>query len=161
MANQTTESSDQVVKDQTEIGDGRAVQVEVTTKVVKSSNELAEDRTDLATGRTLMAMDRSLMAWIRTSLSMISFGFTIYKVLQGFQESGEVIAHGYSPRTVGLFLTGLGTVAMVAGTVEYFQRLGMLRAYHTVKTWRASLVMAVIMSVVGLFVFVSIITKLL
>jgi putative membrane protein len=128
---------------------------------VKSSNELAEDRTDLATGRTLMAMDRSLMAWIRTSLSMISFGFTIYKVLQGLQESGEVLAHGYSPRTVGLFLTGLGTVAMVAGTVEYFERLKLLREYHAVKTWRASLVMAVIMSVVGLFVFVSIVAKLL
>ena len=161
MATQTPESPEHVTKEQTDLGDGRAVQVKVTTKVVKSSNELAEDRTDLATARTLMAMDRSLMAWIRTSLSMISFGFTIYKVLQGFQESGDVIPHGYSPRTVGLFLTGLGTVAMVAGTVEYFERLKILREYHTVKTWRASLVMAVIMSVVGLLVFVSIIAKLL
>jgi putative membrane protein len=133
----------------------------MTTKRAKTSNELAEDRTDLATGRTLMAMDRSLMAWIRTSLSMISFGFTIYKVLQGFQESGELLAHGYSPRTVGLFLTGLGTVAMVAGTIEYFERLKLLREYHAVKTWRASLVMAIIMSVVGLFVFLSIVAKLL
>ncbi len=161
MDNQTTESSSQVVKDQTDIGDGRAVQVEVTTKVVKSSNELAEDRTDLATARTLMAMDRSLMAWIRTSLSMISFGFTIYKILEGFQKSGNVIAHGLSPRTVGLFLVGLGTVAMIAGTIEYFERLKILRQFHTVKTWRASLVMAVIMSAVGLFVFLSIVTKLL
>lgn len=161
MATQTPESPEQVTKEQTDLGDGRAVQVKVTTKVVKSSNELAEDRTDLATGRTLMAMDRSLMAWIRTSLSMISFGFTIYKILEGFQKSGNVIAHGLSPRTVGLFLVGLGTVAMVAGTVEYFERLKILREYHTVKTWRASLVMAVIMSVVGLFVFVSIIAKLL
>jgi len=133
----------------------------VTTQHAKSATDLAEDRTDLASERTLMAMDRSLMAWIRTALSMISFGFTIYKVLQGFQESGDVISHGYSPRTVGLFLTGLGTVAMVAGTVEYFERLKMLREYHTVKTWRASLVMAVIMSVSGLLVFLSIVTKLL
>ncbi|MDP3584747.1 MAG: DUF202 domain-containing protein [Thiobacillus sp.] len=161
MGTQTPESPEQVTKEQTDLGDGHAVQVKVTTKVVKSSSELAADRTDLATGRTLMAMDRSLMAWIRTSLSMISFGFTIYKVLQGFQESGDVIPHGYSPRTVGLFLTGLGTVAMVAGTVEYFERLKILREYHTVKTWRASLVMAVIMSAVGLLVFLSIIAKLL
>jgi putative membrane protein len=133
----------------------------VTTQHTKSSTELAEDRTDLATARTLMAMDRSLMAWIRTSLSMISFGFTIYKVLEGFQKGGETLAHDYSPRTVGLFLTGLGTIAMVAGTVEYFQRLKLLREYHPVKTWRASLVMAMIMSVAGLFVFLSIIAKLL
>jgi len=129
------------------------------TQHAKTANELAEDRTDLATARTLMAMDRSLMAWIRTSLSMISFGFTIYKILQGFQESGNVIPHGYSPRAVGLFLTGLGTVAMVAGTIEYFERLKILREYHAVKTWRASLVMAVIMSIVGLFVFVSIVVR--
>ena len=133
----------------------------MTTKHAKNSNELAEDRTDLATGRTLMAMDRSLMAWIRTALSMISFGFTIYKVLEGFQESGAGIAHDYSPRAVGLFLTGLGTAAMVAGTVEYFERLKLLRKYHTIKTWRASLVMAMIMSVTGLFVFLSIVAKLL
>jgi len=133
----------------------------MTDQPKKTSNELAEDRTDLATARTLMAMDRSLMAWIRTSLSMISFGFTIYKILQSLQESGNAIPHGYSPRNVGLFLTGLGTVAMVAGTIEYFERLKLLREYHAVKTWRASLVMSMIMSVVGLFVFMSIIAKLL
>ena len=39
---------------------------------------------ELATLRTMLAADRTLMAWIRTSLSLESFGFTIYKVLQGF-----------------------------------------------------------------------------
>ena len=131
----------------------------MTTQQPKTSNELAQDRTDLATGRTLMAMDRSLMAWIRTSLSMISFGFTIYKILQGFQESGGVAAHGYSPRAVGLFLTGLGTVAMVAGTIEYWQRIGELREITPIKTWRPSLVMALIMSVTGTFVFLSIVFR--
>jgi putative membrane protein len=80
---------------------------------------LAADRTDLATGRTVMAVDRSLMAWIRTALSMISFGFTIYKILDGLQQSGGSLAHDYNPRTIGLFLTGLGTASMVAGTIEY------------------------------------------
>jgi putative membrane protein len=133
----------------------------MTTQETKTSSELAEDRTDLATGRTLMAMDRSLMAWIRTALSMISFGFTIYKVLEGFQKSGGVLAQDYSPQTVGLFLTGLGTVSMVAGTIEYWQRIKMLREYHALKTWRPSLVMALIMSATGLFFFLSIVTHLL
>jgi putative membrane protein len=123
----------------------------------KSSTELAEDRTSLATKRTLMAMDRSLMAWIRTSLSMISFGFTIYKVLEGFQQSGANMPHDYNPRAVGLFLTGLGTAAIVAGTIEYWQRLGELRAIHPIKTWRPSFVMALIMSVTGSLVFLSIV----
>ena len=36
----------------------------------------------LAIDRTRLAAERSLMAWIRTALSMIAFGFTIYKFLQ-------------------------------------------------------------------------------
>jgi putative membrane protein len=47
--------------------------------VVKSANDLAAERTDLAVDRTVMAAGRTLMAWVRTALSMISFGFTIYK----------------------------------------------------------------------------------
>lgn len=133
----------------------------MTTQQPKTSNELAEDRTDLATGRTVMAVDRSLMAWIRTALSMISFGFTIYKVLEGFQKTGDAVAHDYSPRNIGLFLTGLGTLAMVAGTIEYWQRIKMVSEYHAVKMWRPAFVMALIMSLTGLFMFISIITKLL
>lgn len=133
----------------------------MTNRAEKSSNELAQDRTDLATGRTLMAADRSLMAWIRTALSMISFGFTIYKLLQSFQQSGGELARDNAPVTIGLFLTGLGTVAMVAGTVEYLQRLKQIRNYHPVKTLRAPLIMALIMSLFGLFFFLSIIVQLL
>jgi putative membrane protein len=35
----------------------------------------------LALDRTRMAAERTLMAWVRTALSMIGFGFTIYKFL--------------------------------------------------------------------------------
>jgi len=126
----------------------------------KSSNELAEIRTDLAATRTLMGADRTLMAWVRTSLSMDSFGFTIYKVLQGFQEAGKSLPQGYTPQSIGLFLTGLGTVAMVMGTVEYW---GTLREVHQLQDFRLArpaLIMAVLMSVLGVFLFVSIITEL-
>jgi putative membrane protein len=125
----------------------------------KSANELAEDRTHFATDRTMMAADRSLMAWIRTSLSMISFGFTIYKLLQSFQESGIDMARGSSPRTMGLFLTGLGTLAMVMGTIEYWLRLKELRQFKAYKTFRPSFVFAMVMSVTGLFLFIGIIAK--
>jgi putative membrane protein len=121
---------------------------------------MAADRTDMATQRTLMAMDRSLMAWTRTALSMISFGFTIYKILEGVQKTGANLPHDYTPQTIGLFLTGMGTVSMVAGTIEYWQRLKMLREFHPIKTWRASFIMALIMSVTGLSFFIIIIARL-
>jgi hypothetical protein len=49
---------------------------------------------------------------------------------------------------------------MVMGTIEYWQRIKMLREYHAIKTWRPVFIMAMIMSVTGLLVFVSIIAKL-
>jgi putative membrane protein len=114
----------------------------------------------MAFGRTVMAADRSLMAWIRTGLSMISFGFTIYKVLDGFKGSAAAqLTH--SPRTVGLLLTGLGTMAVVMGTIEYFQRRREVLPHYPVKLWRPSFTMAVIMSVIGLALFFGITTKLL
>jgi putative membrane protein len=124
-----------------------------------SSNELAELRTDLATSRNLMAADRTLMAWVRTSLSLDSFGFTIYKLLKAFQQAGGELRQEHTPRNIGLFLTGLGTVAMLMGTVEYWETLKELHEKKDFRLTRPSLIMALIMSVMGVFLFVSIITK--
>jgi putative membrane protein len=127
----------------------------------RSASQLAEDRTDLATTRTLMATDRTLMAWIRTALSMISFGFTIYKVLEGFTEAGVHLAHPHSPRSVGLFLTGMGTVSMVLGTIEYWRIIVGLREYQPVSIWRPTFFVALVMACSGSFVFLSIVIRLL
>jgi len=127
----------------------------------KTSNALSEERTGLSTDRTLMAADRSLMAWIRTSLSMISFGFTIYKLLQGFAASGTHLDHVGSPRVMGLFLTGLGTLAMIFGTIEYWVRLQDLRRHRPFGLWRPSLIISLLMSLIGLFMFVAIIFQVL
>ncbi len=81
----------------------------------KSSNELAQDRTDLAVQRTLMAASRSLMAWVRTGLSMIGFGFTIYKFLSA--EGAELTAR--NPGNVGLVLIVLGNLSLLFGAIEY------------------------------------------
>ncbi|HAF54085.1 MAG TPA: DUF202 domain-containing protein [Thauera sp.] len=137
--------------------------VKELTHQLKSSNELAEDRTVLAIKRTVMGADRTLMAWLRTALSMISFGFTIYKVLEGLK-GGEVgvVAQQYEPRTVGLFLVGLGTLSMVMGTVEYWFSIKGMQPVATVTIWkRPSFIMAMIVSLAGLSVFVSIIANLL
>jgi putative membrane protein len=135
----------------------------MTNPQTKTANELAEDRTDFAVKRTLMAADRTLMAWLRTALSMISFGFTIYKILQGFQGAeGYALANRIDPRVVGEFLVGLGTLSMVMGTVEYWFTLEALCATAHARIWmRPSFLMALIISLAGLGVFVSIIANLL
>ncbi|MDM0021392.1 YidH family protein [Variovorax saccharolyticus] len=126
-----------------------------------SSSDLARLNTDLAIERTLMAADRSLMAWVRTALSMISFGFTIYKVLEAMQQQAGMPAPTESPRNMGLFLTALGTLAMVMGTIEYWVRLKSLRRDMRLHLMQPSLIMALIMSITGLGIFAGIILRLL
>ena len=126
----------------------------------KSATELAELRTDLAATRTLMAADRTLMAWVRTSLSLISFGFTIYKILENFQSAGRALPQGDSPRNIGLFLSAMGTFAMVMGTYEYWTTIKVLRTLQAVSLARPSFIMALVMSVIGIVTFFSITTHL-
>jgi putative membrane protein len=138
-----------------------ALETFVTTPDPKSANDLATERTDLAARRTVMAAERTLMAWVRTGLSMISFGFTIYKVLQAFKEAGSILPNEHSPRRIGLFLTGLGTVSVVIGTIEYWQSFRDLKGEYDVRIWRPAFIMALVMSAAGLFLFLGIISKLL
>jgi putative membrane protein len=133
----------------------------VTAEPAKSTNELAADRTELAVRRTLMAADRTLMAWIRTALSMISFGFTIYKILEAFRKSGGALPHEDTPRNVGLFLIGLGTASTVMGTIEYWQALKDMQSMGRISIWRPSFIIAQVLSVAGLLLFFSILVKLL
>jgi putative membrane protein len=137
------------------------MQEATVTEPEKSANQLAVERTDLATTRTVMAADRTLMAWVRTGLSMISFGFTIYKTLQAFQAAGSILPDEHSPRNIGMFLTGLGTVSILLGTVEYWQALRDMHGEFGVRIWRPAFVMALIMSASGLFLFLGIISRIL
>lgn len=109
----------------------------------KSVSDVA---TTLAVNRTLMGADRSLMAWIRTALSMVSFGFTIYKILEGLVASGSNFGAAGQPRVVGLFLIGAGTVSILLGILEYWQRAKDLSTYEAVPIWRPSFVMAAAMA---------------
>jgi putative membrane protein len=134
----------------------------MTTAVApQTANQLAQERTDLAAMRTLMAADRTLMAWVRTALSLESFGFTIYKVLQAFQEEGRALPRDQTPTNVGLFLTAMGVVAMVMGTAEYLQTRKALQQFHEVPLARWSFVLALLMSFMGLLLFFGIIAKVL
>lgn len=113
---------------------------------------------DLGEIRTILAADRTLMAWIRTSLSMLSFGFTIYKFLDSIPRvAGE--ARQSSPQHVGLMLVGMGTAAMVLGTIGYWTTMREIRRVDQFRIGRPVLVMALIMSMAGLLLFVSIATR--
>ncbi len=83
-----------------------------------------EPQTDLGVTRTILAARRTLMAWVRTALSMISFGFTIFKFLHGLHESGALqLRRPNAPRNIGLFLVVLGTGSLLGGMIEHVHTL--------------------------------------
>ena len=115
--------------------------------------QLPGDKPDLGYQRTRLAADRTLMAWIRTSVSMISFGFTIYKFFMYLRESevlvGTLPMHG--PRNLGLLLVGLGTLLLAMAIVEYllYQRW-LSREMHVKFPLSTALLAAVLISLIGI-----------
>ena len=123
----------------------------------KTSNQLAEDRTDLAVARTVMAVDRSLLAAVRTSLSMIGFGFTIFKFLsQGAGAAETVAMRDTAPRDIGLFLCGLGTVTLILEMVNYWKSVKSLDCGPAYSPWRTPFLSGACIVAMGLWLLVVI-----
>ena len=114
----------------------------------------------LALDRTRMAAERTLMAWVRTALSMISFGFTIYKFLQVLQEQSRLLTlRPQTPREVGLTLTGIGTFAVIIACVQHWKYIKKLRPDQPYKPWDLAFIVACLIGFLGLLIFVSIIFR--
>jgi putative membrane protein len=122
---------------------------------------LAEERTDLALHRTIIAAERTLMAWVRTALSMIGFGFTIYKFFQYLPQeiAAGSIARPQAPRNLGLTLITLGTLALVAAAWQhrsFLNEIGMSQKRHI---WSVSFVVAIFVVLIGVVAFYGVLLK--
>jgi putative membrane protein len=113
---------------------------------------------DLGYERTRMAADRTLMAWIRTSLSMISFGFSIYKFFQYLRDTSiaaSSIQH-YAPRNFGVALVAVGMFLLVVAAIDYFLFIKKL-CQSTGQKLQISLtpVAAIILFIIGVLVLIN------
>ena len=122
---------------------------------------LAETRTDLALQRTVIASERTLMAWIRTALSMIGFGFTIYKF---FQYLPEEIAAGniqrpQAPRNLGMSLIALGTSALAAAAWQHMNFLKEIGASRVRNMTSISFLVAMAVILIGCIAFYGVLLR--
>ena len=112
----------------------------------------------LAIDRTRMAAERNLMAWVRTSLSMIAFGFTLYKFLQAMQAQSTVpVLRPQAPRNVGLVLVGIGTFAIIVACVQHWKYVRKLRPDQPYKPWDLAFIVAILIGLLGVLIFASIV----
>jgi putative membrane protein len=73
--------------------------------------------------RTRMSTERTMMAWNRTSLSLISFGFTIYQFFDKLQAAtvGAAAVRPEAPRNLGLALMIAGTLGTLVALWQYYR----------------------------------------
>lgn len=121
----------------------------------------AREAPNLSLMNTLMAADRTLMAWIRTAFTMLTFGFTLYKILQALQETGTDLPQENTPRNAGVTLIVLALIALIVGATGYWRTVRQLEIFYERKLPHSpSLIMALFTGLVGLFLLFVVLTRL-
>ena len=105
--------------------------------------------TTLAVERTRLAYERTLMAWVRTAVSLISFGFTIYKFFQFELEKQQF--HGIiGPRGFGMMMISIGLVALLISAIEHRRNLQSMRVQYGHTPRSTASVVAALVSLMGI-----------
>jgi putative membrane protein len=133
--------------------------IETTPK--DKATALAEERTDLAIHRTIMASERTLMAWSRTAISMIGFGFSIYKFFQYLPEeiAAGNVARPQTPRNLGLTLIALGTLALAAAALQHRHFLNEIGVGQGRHVWSIAFVVAIFVVLIGCITFYGVLLR--
>jgi len=95
--------------------------------VATASPPNVSESTLLAVDRTRLAHERTLMAWVRTATSMISFGFTIAKLVPDREadRGGLLDTHTFASIMIAVAL-----VALTLAAVQHRREMRALRSQY-------------------------------
>lgn len=108
------------------------------------------DATLLAVDRTRAAHDRTLLAWVRTAVSLISFGFTIYKFFEYLKSTGGVGPAG--PRRFGIGMISVGLITLLLATIQYRIDINRMAARYGPQPRSLAAALGFIVGALGIFV---------
>lgn len=118
-----------------------------------------DQSTELAFERTRVAYERTMMAWIRTATSLITFGFTVYKLFQieglGRKQPGVIVG----PREFSSLLVGMGLISLVLATMEHRRNIRTLGARYAGRRWSLAVILGALISLVGALALLAIIFR--
>lgn len=122
-------------------------------------NPASNPAIELAKERNRAAEERTLMAWIRTSLSLISFGFGIDRIVSILQDgSGRAVNPLQVSRILGLSFVVLGTGAMLAAALDHRRQLHRIQRDDLLYVSRRSpsFGVAIVLAILGIVAFLGI-----
>lgn len=128
------------------------------TDSVQPRTEKINATTKLAVDRTRLAHERTLMAWVRTAISLISFGFTIYKFFQ-IERAGKQ-DRGFSATGFSVLMIVFGLVSLLMATLQHRRELNALRAeYPEIPPRSLARVLAALISVLGILALTTVVLR--
>ena len=85
-------------------------------------------------------------------MSLITFGFTIYKFFQYMQENqtGQHAPRLVGPRGYGIFMISLGLIALLLATVQHRRNMKILREQYPRTPLSLAATMAALISILGI-----------
>lgn len=124
-----------------------------TTTVSPTPN--VSESTLLAVDRTRLAHERTLMAWVRTATSMISFGFTIAKLVPDRDVTRG--AWILDTHTFASIMIAVALVALTFAAVQHRREMSRLRArYPDSVPYSNAMFVASLVAGFGLLAFVAV-----
>ena len=120
-----------------------------------AGDEHTMNSNDLAFERTMLAHERTLMAWIRTAVSLISFGFTIYKFLGETSKTPEGQQRLLSPRIVGMIMISFGMLALLLAQIQHQMAVKKIKKNYPDAQRSISSIISFLILVFGLALFLG------
>ena len=129
---------------------------------VKFPEQVAQpilSNTDLAFERTVLAYERTLMAWVRTAVSLISFGFTMYKFFEEWRRNQPPVQSVFTPRIVGMLMILFGLVGLLFAEIQHTLAIRKIKKDYPNAQRSLSSVLAILILLFGLALFVAVLFR--
>lgn len=95
------------------------------------ANLATPSQVDLAFDRTFLAHERTLMAWLRTAMSLVTFGFVLFKAFLYLEQTGKLTPSKeiLGPRTYGIIIIAVGIMGLAGAIAQHVRGLRRLRMH--------------------------------